>query len=74
MTVGIDIGEHKLSYDLWAETVDDPIRLASAGSSRCVHASSHVAGRLRDWFQLESCRLIELKGIDSVETYSLHAL
>ena len=53
MTVGIDIGEHKLSYDLWAETVDDPIRLASAGSSRRVHASSHVAGRLRDWIQFE---------------------
>ncbi len=65
------IGTHRLSYDLWGETVNLASRLESSGAAGRVHVSVQVAERLRGTFALEPRGPCNLKGVGDVPTFFL---
>lgn len=65
------IGRRKFLYDLWGETVNIASRMESHGLPDHVQVSSVVANQLGSQFELQSRGMIEIKGMDSAETFFL---
>jgi class 3 adenylate cyclase len=63
------IGENRLAYDLWGESVNLASRLESSGAPGRIHVSAAVAERLRGTFDFEQRGTIELKGFGPVPTF-----
>ena len=63
------IGENRLAYDLWGESVNLASRLESSGAPGRIHVSAAVAERLRGTFAVEPRGTIELKGFGPVTTF-----
>jgi class 3 adenylate cyclase len=63
------IGENRLAYDLWGESVNLASRLESSGAPGRIHVSATVAERLRGTFAFEPRGTIELKGFGPVPTF-----
>ena len=66
------IGSHRLSYDLWGETVNLASRLESSGVPGRVHVSAEVARRLEGLFDAQPRSVLQLKGFGEVETFFLN--
>ena len=67
------IGRHRLSYDLWGDTVNLASRLESSGVPGRIHVSEQVAERLKGSFRLEPRGSVTMKGIGEMRTFLLGA-
>jgi len=66
------IGQRRLTYDLWGETVNLASRMESHGTDGCIQVSESTYHLLRDQFDFEMRGAIEVKGSTGpVTTYLL---
>ena len=65
------IGEKRLLYDVWGDTVNIASRLESHGVAGRIHVSAEVAHQLQDKFILTYRGPIEIKGKGILNTYFL---
>lgn len=65
------IGNSRLSYDLWGETINLASRLESNGAPGRVHISEKVAKCLGELHRLEPRGMMDLKGLGKRPTYFL---
>jgi class 3 adenylate cyclase len=65
------IGTHKLSYDLWGDTVNIASRMESHGVANGIQVSSATYERLKDKYLFEKRGVIQVKGKGEMETYLL---
>lgn len=68
--VGGIVGRNKFIYDLWGETVRIA-RALSAGAETRVSVTREVHERVRDFYELEGPRDVEIKGKGSVAVWSV---
>ena len=67
------IGQKKLIYDLWGDTVNTASRMESHGVPGRIHVTAATYELLRDTFQLEPREPIEIKGKGRMQTYLIVA-
>ncbi len=65
------IGQKKFSYDLWGDTVNTASRMESHGETGKIHCTREIFLLLRDHYDFEPPRFIEVKGKGLMETYFL---
>ncbi len=65
------IGQKKFSYDLWGDTVNTASRMESHGETGKIHCSREVYLALKEEYDFESPRMIDVKGKGTMETYFL---
>lgn len=65
------IGQKKFSYDLWGDTVNTASRMESHGETGKIHCSREVFAMLREEYDFEGPRMLEVKGKGTMETYFL---
>ena len=65
------IGAHKLSYDVWGDTVNVASRMESQGEPGCIQVSRAVHDALGDRFVLEEREPVAIKGKGAMTTYFL---
>lgn len=65
------IGNSRLSYDLWGETINLASRLESNGAPGRIHISEKVAKCLGELHRLEPRGMMDLKGFGKRPTYFL---
>jgi class 3 adenylate cyclase len=56
------IGRWKFTYDLWGDTVNLACRLESLGQSGTIQVSGLTYERLKDKYQFDGSRSIDIKG------------
>lgn len=56
------VGRSKFSFDLWGDTVNVAARLATVGTTGCVHLSEFAGRRVADRCHLEPLGLMALRG------------
>jgi class 3 adenylate cyclase len=69
--VGGVIGEKKLTYDVWGDTINVASRLESHGVAGKIQCSRAVRDRLRYSFELEERGPISLRGRGTMDAYFL---
>jgi class 3 adenylate cyclase len=69
--IGGVIGQSKLNYDLWGDTVNTASRMESHGEPGRTHVAAATYEFLRDHFQFEERGTIDVKGKGSMKTYFL---
>ena len=62
------IGERRLVYDLWGDTVNVASRMESHGNPGRIHISNETAALLADEFEVEPRGAIDVKGKGVMET------
>ena len=65
------IGTRKFSYDVWGDPVNLAARLENLSAPGRIHLCPTCRERLQHAFELESCGLIEIKGVGPQETWFL---
>ncbi|MCU0424498.1 MAG: hypothetical protein MUF71_02610 [Candidatus Kapabacteria bacterium] len=65
------IGQKKFSYDLWGDTVNTASRMESHGETGKIHCSREVYLALKEEYDFEPPRMIDVKGKGTMETYFL---
>ena len=65
------IGKSKFIYDLWGDSVNTASRMESHGVEDKIHVSKEVYLKLKDKFEFEYKREIQVKGKGLMETYFL---
>ncbi len=65
------IGKSKFIYDLWGDSVNTASRMESHGVEDKIHVSKEVYLKLKDKFEFEDKREIQVKGKGLMETYFL---
>ena len=65
------IGKKKFIYDLWGDTVNIASRMESHGIAGCIQVTDVTYQILKDKYQFESQRSIEIKGKGEMVTYLL---
>jgi len=65
------LGQHRIAYDAWGDTVNLASRLEAQGVAGQVQVSASTAARLGDRYVLEPRGCIELKGKGRVEAFLL---
>lgn len=65
------IGNSKLFYDVWGETVNTASRMESHGQAGRIQVTKAARNELRDRYFFESRGMIEVKGMGIVETWWL---
>jgi class 3 adenylate cyclase len=65
------IGRRKFAYDVWGDAVNIAYRLESMGRPDSILVSDSTHDRLKDKFQFESHRTVELKGRGELDVYTL---
>lgn len=65
------IGKKKFIYDLWGDTVNIASRMESQGISGCIQLTEVTYQILKNKYQFESRREIEVKGKGEMTTYLL---
>ncbi len=65
------IGQKKFSYDLWGDTVNTASRMESHGESGKIHCTREIFLALKDRYDFEAPRYLEVKGKGVMETYFL---
>jgi guanylate cyclase len=70
--VGGVIGQRRLLFDLWGDTVNTAARMQSSGVPGRIQVASSTWEELRDGFDFEE-RTVEVKGIGAMRTYLLIA-
>jgi class 3 adenylate cyclase len=65
------IGNSRLSYDLWGETINLASRLESNGAPGRIHVSEKVAKCLERSHRIEPRGMMDLKGFGKMPTYFL---
>lgn len=65
------IGQKKFSYDLWGDTVNTASRMESHGETGKIHCSREVFAMLREEYDFEGPRTLDVKGKGTMETYFL---
>jgi class 3 adenylate cyclase len=68
------IGQSRIAFDLWGETVNLASRMESHGVQGCVQVTHSTYELLRDDFAFEAKRTIEVKGKGPITVYVLQAL
>jgi guanylate cyclase len=69
--VGGVIGERRLLFDLWGDTVNLAKRMESSGIAGRLHLAASTRDRLNDRFLLEERAPAEVKGMGRMTTYLL---
>ena len=69
--IGGVIGHRKFAFDIWGETVNIASRLESQGTADTVHVSAATWAAVRDAFDAEPARSVEIRGYGPMETYSI---
>lgn len=67
------IGEKRLIYDLWGDTVNIASRMEAHGVEGRIHVTESVEAALRSEFDFESRGLVDVKGRGPMKTYFLVA-
>lgn len=67
------IGENRLAYDVWGETVNLASRLESNGRVDAISVSEEVYRRMGDAYEFESIGKVDMKGIGPTDVYALVA-
>lgn len=62
------IGQSRLGWDVWGDTVNTAARLESSGAPGRVHVSGQLAAMLASAYELEPRGALELKGLGALET------
>lgn len=57
------------AYDLWGETVNLASRMEASGEPGAIHINETTYWRVKDKFACESCGLIDVKGMGSIQTF-----
>ena len=65
------IGTKKFIYDLWGDTVNVASRMESQGVAGCIHVTEATYQLLKDKYQFNSQREIDIKGKGRMVTYLL---
>ena len=65
------IGKHKFIYDLWGDTVNVASRMESTGEPNCIQLSPSTYSVLKDKYQFEIRKNVEVKGKGLMTTYIL---
>ncbi len=65
------IGQRKIAYDLWGDTVNTASRMESHGAPNLVHCTEAVYEVLQDKFEFEKRGSIDIKGKGIMNTYFL---
>ena len=65
------IGEKRLIYDLWGDTVNIASRMEAHGVQGRIHVTESVEAILRPDFDLESRGMVDVKGRGPMKTYFL---
>ena len=65
------IGKKKFIYDLWGDTVNIASRMESQGIAGCIQVSDITYAILKNKYQFESQRKIDIKGRGEMTTYLL---
>ncbi len=65
------IGQRKIAYDLWGDTVNIASRMESHGAPNRVHCTEAVYEVLQDEFDFEKRGSIDIKGKGAMNTYFL---
>ena len=65
------IGNKKLFYDVWGETVNTASRMESHGEPGCIQITEAAKEELGDEYQLASRGIAEIKGLGSLQTWWL---
>jgi adenylate cyclase len=65
------IGENRLAYDVWGETVNLASRLESTGQADVISVSEEVYRRVRDTYEFEPLGSVDMKGIGPTDVYEL---
>lgn len=68
------IGTSKHSYDLWGDTVNTASRMQSAGVPGRIQIAAATRALLSDRFTFEPRGVIELKGLEPMETWFLDSV
>ena len=65
------IGETRLAYDLWGDTVNTASRMETTGPVGEIHVTEAVYRRLRDRYAFHAQGVMEIKGKGPMPTYVL---
>src|SRR4029078_10430425 len=71
--VGGVIGQDRILFDLWGETVNTASRMESAGMPGRIHVAPSTFELLRDRYVFEALPPIDVKGLGTMTTYLLVA-
>jgi class 3 adenylate cyclase len=69
--IGGVIGHRKFAFDIWGGTVNMASRLESQGLPGRVHVSAGTWAAVKDAFQAEPARSVEIRGYGPMETYAI---
>jgi guanylate cyclase len=69
--VGGVIGQQRIMFDLWGDTVNTASRMQSSGLPGRIHVAQSTRALLGDAYALEEREPIEVKGLGSMTTYLL---
>ena len=65
------LGTKKFTYDLWGDTVNIASRMESHGVPGRIHVSEQVYNRLKEDYNFDPPRLMDIKGKGEMNTYLL---
>ena len=69
--VGGVIGERRILFDLWGDTVNTASRMQSSGIAGRIHVAASTHELLRDAWQFEEREPVDVKGLGPMTTYLL---
>ena len=69
--VGGVIGERRILFDLWGDTVNTASRMQSSGVAGRIHVAASTHKLLRDAWLFEELEPVDLKGLGPMTTYLL---
>jgi guanylate cyclase len=65
------IGQRRILFDLWGDTVNTASRMESAGTTGRVHVAASTHALLGDAYSFEELEEVEVKGLGRMTTYLL---
>ena len=65
------IGQRRILFDLWGDTVNTASRMESAGTPGRIHVAASTHALLGDAYSFEKLEAIEVKGLGRMTTYLL---
>ena len=69
--IGGVIGQKRILFDLWGETVNIASRMESAGIPGRIHVASSTRELVGDGYAFEERRSVDIKGLGPMTTYLL---
>lgn len=68
------IGEKRIAYDVWGNTVNLASRMESYGTTETINVSENTYNRVKDFFECESRGKVTVKGFGPVSMYFVNRL